>query len=46
MKSAAAKPDGILYLVIAALSEINRELVTVTDAEEVAKLFDLLRANG
>lgn len=40
-----ARPDGMLYLVLAALSEINRELVSVTDAEEVSTILDLLRAN-
>ncbi|MBX3232307.1 MAG: hypothetical protein KIT84_22030 [Labilithrix sp.] len=42
----AARPDGVLHLVVAALSEINRELTEVTDAEEVAQLLDLLRANA
>ena len=41
----AARPNGMLFLVLAALSEINRELVEVTDAEEVSKVLDLLRAN-
>jgi hypothetical protein len=39
------RPNGLLFLILAALSEINRELAEVTDAEEVAKILDLLRAN-
>jgi hypothetical protein len=42
----AERATGVLFLVLAALSEINRELVEVTDAEEVAKVLDLLRANA
>jgi hypothetical protein len=39
------QPSGTLFLLAAAVSEINRELVPVTDAEEYAILLDLLRAN-
>ena len=46
VKALAARPDGVLHLVLAALSEVNRELAAVTDAEEVAKVLDLLRANA
>ena len=46
VRALAKKPTGILHLVLAALSEINRELVEVTDQEEAAKILDLLRANG
>ncbi|MFO0736578.1 MAG: hypothetical protein U0270_11900 [Labilithrix sp.] len=41
----AERRNGVLYLVLAALSEINRELVEVTDAEEVSKVLEMLRAN-
>ncbi len=41
----ALSERGIVYLVAAAVSEINRELEPVTDAEERAILMDLLRAN-
>jgi hypothetical protein len=41
----AVRRNGLLFLILAALSEINRELAEVTDAEEVAKILDLLRAN-
>ncbi|HSO35207.1 MAG TPA: hypothetical protein VLT33_21915, partial [Labilithrix sp.] len=36
-------PARIALLLVAAVSEINRELVPVTDAEEMAVLVDLLR---
>ncbi len=36
-------PGRLLYLLVAAVSEINRELVPVTDAEEMAVIVDLLR---
>ena len=35
--------QGIVYLLAAAVSEINRELEAVTDAEELAIVRDLLR---
>ncbi len=44
--SEAASQASVLFLLIAAISEINRELVPVTDAEELAILMDLLRAQG
>ena len=40
---AAAAPPRIVLLLVAAVSEINRELVPVTDAEELAVLVELLR---
>ncbi|MBX3190946.1 MAG: hypothetical protein KF819_28380 [Labilithrix sp.] len=36
-------PSRVLFLLVAAVSEINRELVPVTDAEELAVIMDLLR---
>jgi len=38
-----AHPSCEVFLLAAAVSEINRELVSVTDAEEAAVLLDLLR---
>jgi hypothetical protein len=36
-------PSQLLFLLAAAVSEINRELLPVTDAEELAVITDLLR---
>jgi hypothetical protein len=36
-------PARVLFLLVAAVSEINRELVPVTDAEEISVIMDLLR---
>lgn len=43
VRALAGRPDAIVYLLMAALSEVNRELESVTDAEESAILLDLLR---
>jgi hypothetical protein len=43
VRALAGRTDAIAYLLMAALSEINRELEMVTDAEETAILVDLLR---
>ena len=45
VRALATPPARIVLLLLAAVSEINRELVPVTDAEELAVLVDLLR-NG
>jgi hypothetical protein len=43
VRALANDPSRMLFLLVAAVSEINRELLPVTDAEEHAVLLDLLR---
>jgi len=43
VRALANDPARVLFLLAAAVSEINRELEPVTDAEELAVLRDLLR---
>lgn len=43
VKALEAHPSRVLFLLSAAVSEINRELVPVTDAEELKVIVDLLR---
>ena len=43
VRALEAHPSRVLVLLSAAVSEINRELVPVTDAEELAVIVDLLR---
>jgi hypothetical protein len=43
LRAIAAHPSLVLHVLAAAVSEINRELVPVTDAEELKVLLDLLR---
>jgi hypothetical protein len=43
VRALAKDPARVLFLLVAAVSEINRELEAVTDAEELAVLRDLLR---
>jgi hypothetical protein len=41
--SLASHPSRVVLLLLAAVSEINRELVAVTDAEEMTVIVDMLR---
>jgi hypothetical protein len=45
IKKLMPKKSCVLMLLASAVSEVNRELEQVTDAEELAILLDLLRAN-
>jgi hypothetical protein len=44
VRALADDPARVLFLVAAAVSEINRELERVTDAEELNVILDLLRS--
>lgn len=43
IESLSSHPSRVMLLLLAALSEINRELVAVTDAEEMTVVVDMLR---
>jgi hypothetical protein len=43
VKALKDHPSRVLFLLAAAVSEVNRELEAVTDAEELAVIVDLLR---